>query len=156
MKSKIINRRCAMKNALEQVTRYPSIWDEMRAFSEALWGDNSLVSVFPKTDVVEFNDRYEMKMDLPGFNQKNVEIKVKDGVLTVASSLEEGKEKKVNQEEVKYLLKERRNVSFERSFRLPKDVKDDGIEATFAEGILTIKLPRKPEAQPRTIEIKAN
>ncbi len=142
-----------MKKALEPATRYPSIWDEMRAFSEALWGDSDLVRVFPRTDVVEYGDRYEMKLDLPGFKQKDVEIRVKDGVLTVASTHEETNEKNVN-EEAKYLMRERRSLSFERSFRLPKDTKEDGIEASFSDGVLTINLPRKPEAQPRTIAIK--
>lgn len=142
-----------MKKMLEPTTRYPSIWDEMRAFSEALWGDNDLVRAFPRTDVVEYGDHYEMKLDLPGFKQKDVEIRVKDGILTVASVHEETNEKNVN-EDVKYLLRERRSFSFERSFRLPKDVKEDGIEAGFADGVLTINLPRKPEAQPRTIAIK--
>lgn len=144
-----------MKKMLEAGTRYPTIWDEMRAFSEALWGDNDLIRTFPRTDVVEYGDRYEMKLDLPGYNQKEVEIRVKDGVLTISSNHEETTEKNAN-EDVKYLLRERRVYSFERSFRLPKDTKEDAIEASFADGVLTIKLPRKPEAQPRTITIKAN
>lgn len=132
------------EKTLETATRYPSIWDEMRAFSEALWGDGDLVRAFPRTDVIEYDDRYEMKLDLPGFKQRDVEIRIKDSVLTVASNHEEANEKQVN-EEVKYLLRERRNVSFERSFRLPKDTKEDAIEASFTDGVLTINLPRKPE-----------
>lgn len=139
----------------KDVARLPSIWDDFRAFSQALWGDLEGSRLLPRTDVVEYNDRYEMRMDLPGFTKKDVEIHVKDGILTVASVHEETNEKNVN-EDVKYLLRERSTVSFERSFRLPKDVKDDAIEASFKDGVLTINLPRKPEAQPRVIAIKAN
>jgi HSP20 family protein len=107
----------------------------------------------PAVDIVESENGYEITADLPGLEEKNIEIKVTDGVLTMKGEKQDDKEEK-NKD---YYLQERRFGSFQRSFELPDSVDADKIEAIFKTGVLTVKLPKKAEAQKpaKTIEVKA-
>ena len=69
---------------------------------------------------------------------------------------EEAEDEEKNEEGRKYLLRERRHVSFERSFTLPDDLNEEGITASFKNGILEISLPKIPKAEPKRIEVKLN
>ena len=88
---------------------------------------------------------------MPGIDEKNVEIKVANQTLTIKG------EKKEEKEEKDYYLSERRYGSFQRSFQIPDSVDAGKIEASFAKGLLTVKLPKTTEAQKvgKKIEIKA-
>lgn len=107
---------------------------------------------FPAVDVAETEQGYKITAELPGMEEKDVELSLSGDVLTIKG------EKKQEQEEKKenYFLSERRYGSFERSFPVPEDADPEKIEATFKSGVLTLTLPKKPEAQAkrRTIEIK--
>ena len=85
--------------------------------------------------------------------QKNVEVKVANGVLTIKGEKNEEKEEKKKD----YYLRERNFGSFERSFQVPDGVDRDKIEASFKKGVLTVTLPKKPEAQKaaKKIAVKA-
>ncbi|HHU36009.1 MAG TPA: Hsp20/alpha crystallin family protein [Treponema sp.] len=110
----------------------------------------------PKVDVRETNDAYVMHMDLPGLSEKDVEINLKDRVLTIASVQEAEKEdKKKTDNEEEYIIRERRSSCFSRKFSLPQDIVSESVSAEFKNGVLTISIPRKPEAQPRQITIKS-
>ena len=82
-----------------------------------------------------------------------MQVKLSDGVLTISGEKKSEKEEK----EADTYLSERRYGSFFRSFRLPDDIAADKIEASFANGILTIKVPRQAHAQPKeeVIPVKA-
>jgi HSP20 family protein len=84
-------------------------------------------------------------------DEKNVEVKLANEMLTIKGEKEEDKEEK------DYYLSERRYGSFQRSFRIPEGVDTDKIEATFQKGILTVMLPKKAEVQKseKKVEIKA-
>jgi HSP20 family protein len=86
-------------------------------------------------------------------DEKNIEVKVTDGSLTIKGEKREEKEEK----EKGYYLKERHYGSFERNFELPESVDPEEIEASFKKGVLTVTLPKKAEAQKPTkkIEVKA-
>jgi len=90
---------------------------------------------------------------LPGMDEKNIEVKVADGTLTIKGEKQEEKEEKKKD----YYLRERSFGSFERSFAIPEGVDVDKIEASFKKGVLTLTLPKKPEAQKpaKKIDIKA-
>lgn len=107
----------------------------------------------PAVDLVEKENAYEMSAELPGLDDKDVRLSLKDDVLTLTG------EKKEQTEEKKqgYHFSERRFGSFRRSFRLPDDVDQDKIEANFKKGVLTITLPKNPEAakDEKKIEVKA-
>ncbi len=111
----------------------------------------------PRVDVRETDNAYIMEMELPGYKDKDVEISLKDRVLSISSRQEESAEKKADSGENKapeYLIRERRIASFSRRFTLPADIDAEGVKAAFKDGILEIDIPRRPENQPRMIEIK--
>jgi HSP20 family protein len=107
------------------------------------------LSPFPAVDVREENERYVIEVELPGFTQSDVDIQVKEGVLSIASI--DASEDEDNQESANG---RRRSREFNRRFSLPKDVNREAIEAAFTNGLLIISLNKQPEAQPRKIEIQ--
>ena len=108
----------------------------------------------PRVDVRETGEAYVMDMDLPGLTERDVEINLKDRVLSISSVQEAPREDKKKEEEIEYLIRERRSASFSRRFTLPEDINPEKVEANFKNGVLTITIPRKPESQPRQIQIK--
>ena len=104
----------------------------------------------PRVDVKEEAGRYLLEAELPGINEKDVDVKVEDNLLTISSA---GKEEK-SEEKGRYLIRERRSTSFSRSFVLPGDVDAEKINGTFADGVLSLSLEKRPEAKPREIKIK--
>jgi HSP20 family protein len=109
--------------------------------------------VAPAMDLVEKEKEYEISAELPGIDEKNVEIKVANQVLTIKGEKKEEKEEKQKD----YYLSERRYGSFQRSFAVPEAVDTDKIEATFVKGVLVVKLPKTVEAQKaeKKIAVKA-
>jgi HSP20 family protein len=107
----------------------------------------------PAVDFVETEASYEVTAELPGMDEKNIEVKFADGVLTIKGEKQEEKEQKKKD----YYLQERKFGSFERSFRIPETVDTDKIAAGFKNGMLTVTLPKKLEAQKpaKNIEVKA-
>ena len=105
----------------------------------------------PAVDIAESEKGYEIKAELPGMDEKAIEVKVTDGSLTITGEKQEEKEEK------DYYLQERRYGSFKRSFELPESVDPDKIEASFKKGVLTVILPKKAEAQKpaKKIEVKS-
>lgn len=118
---------------------------------EPFWQPESWIAA-PAIDLVERDIAFEMTADMPGLEEKDIEVKVANGVLTVKGEKEESKEDKKED----FHLRERRVTSFERSIRLPETVDEDKIEASFKNGVLTVMMPKKPEAQRPTkkIEVK--
>lgn len=110
----------------------------------------------PRVDVRETNDSYIMDMDLPGLTENDVEINLKDRVLSISSIQEAEKEDTKKIEEVEYLVRERRSSCFSRRFTLPEDIDAENVDANFKNGVLTINIPRKPETKPRLIRIKSS
>lgn len=99
--------------------------------------------VNPAFDVVEKDGEFQITAELPGLSENDVEIKLNNNLLTVRGEKSESKET----EEKNYYLSERRFGSFQRSFRVPDGVNNEQIEADFAKGILTIKLPKTAQAR---------
>jgi HSP20 family protein len=99
--------------------------------------------VAPAVDIVEKDNAYEVTTELPGLDEKDVEVKLADGNLTIKGEKEEEKEEKKKD----YYLRERHFGAFERTFRVPTGVDVDKVEASFKKGVLTVTLPKSPEAQ---------
>lgn len=120
---------------------------------EPLWRQEPTWSAVPAVDLVEKENAYEVTAELPGMDEKNIEVKLADGGLTIKGEKKEEKEEKKKD----YYLHERHFGSFERCFALPDGVDTDKIEASFKKGVLTVKLPKKPEAikAAKKIEVKA-
>jgi HSP20 family protein len=107
----------------------------------------------PAADVVETDKAYEITAELPGIDQKNIEVNVANGGITIKGEKKEETEEKKKE----YYVSERRYGSFERYFGLPEGVDPDKIEATFKNGVLKVTLPKTDEAQKaaKTIVVKA-
>lgn len=105
---------------------------------------------YPTVDIREGKESYQLEAELPGLGEKDVDIKVNDRILTISSSKEE--EKKDGKDGV-WLIRERGIRTFRRSFSMPRDVDLDAVKATFKDGLLTINLPKRPEAREKSIEI---
>ncbi len=120
---------------------------------DALWRHNGGAFAAPAVDVTEKDDAYEVTAELPGLDEKNIEVTLANGSLTIKGENQEEKEEK----EKNYYLHERHFGFFERSFSLPDIVDVKKIEAAFKKGVLTVTLPKKAEAQKpaKKIEVKA-
>jgi HSP20 family protein len=120
---------------------------------EPLWRRRAVWEAVPAVDIAESEKAYEIAAELPGMDEKNVEVKVANGNLTIKGEKQEEKEEKKKD----YYLHERHFGSFERSFEIPEGVDADKIEAKFKKGVLTVTLPKKPEAQKpaKKVEVKA-
>lgn len=110
--------------------------------------------VMPSMDVRENDKEIVIEAELPGIDEKDVTVTMQNGILTIKG------EKKFENEEEKddYQRIERRYGSFRRSMALPDTVSEDDVAAEFAKGVLTVKLPKKPEAvqEERKIEIASS
>jgi HSP20 family protein len=136
-------------------------WRPFSDLDKFFGDDDWLLPVFPRVelskpamDVRETEKDVVAEVEIPGFNPKNVEVSVKDGVLRVSGKMDEKKEEK----EKGYWRKEIRRGSFERIVRLPVAVKEDAVEATYEKGVLKIVMP-KAEAKPSSkvkIKVKEN
>ena len=111
------------------------------------------MAIAPAVDVAEKDNEYEITAELPGMDEKNIDIKLSNGMLTIRGEKKQEKEER----EKDYYMSERRYGSFMRSFQVPEGVDAGKIEATFAKGVLHIKLPKTAEAKKseKTISIKA-
>jgi HSP20 family protein len=120
---------------------------------EPFWQSELSLGTVPPVDVVEKDHVYEITAELPGLDENDIEVRHSNGVVTIkGEKKEESEEKKQG-----FSVSERSYGSFERSFRVPESVNADKVEATFKKGVLTLVLPKKPEAQsaPRRITVKA-
>ena len=101
-----------------------------------------------KCDIYEKDNKYFIEMDVAGFKKDDIDVSLKDGMLSI--KLE--KKNEVDDKDKKYIRKERSYVKSERTFNLG-NVKEDEIDASFKDGILNIVIP-KAEDNVKSIEIK--
>jgi HSP20 family protein len=122
--------------------------------AEPLFGREVTLPTMPAVDVVESEKTYELTAELPGMDEKNIEVKVANGNLIIKGEKQEEKEETKKD----YYMRERSFGSFERRFEMPEGVDADKIEASFKKGVLTLTLPKKLEAQKpaKKIEVKAS
>lgn len=130
-------------------------FDEMfdNAFKN-FWGNNELAAfdVF-KTDVIDQGDSYLLQAELPGFDKSDINIDLKDGLLTISAA---HKEDKKEEDKNKYIRRERYYSSYSRSFRV-NDIDAGDIDASYNNGILEVKFPKKELAAKedvKKIEVK--
>ena len=110
------------------------------------------VDFAPAVDLEEKEDHFVVTADLPGVSEKDIDVKVEDGVLLLSGKREVSKEEKT---EGRY-YRERSSGSFCRTFSLGDGVDAAKIEAVYKNGVLTVKLPKKEETKPRQIPVSSN
>ncbi|HAH62188.1 MAG TPA: molecular chaperone Hsp20 [Treponema sp.] len=115
----------------------------------------------PDVDVRETTDGYTLEMDLPGYTEKDVAVELDHNTLTI-SSIEKEKNGEENrsteahdEQNGKWLIRERNAGGFSRSFTLPDDVNSEQIAASFKDGVLAVTLPRSEAVRPKRIAIEA-
>src|SRR4051794_3375995 len=106
----------------------------------------------PPMDLVEADDHFVLKADLPGIGEDDVSIEVRDNALTISG---ERKAEHESRERGWYRV-ERSFGRFSRSLTLPEGVDPGGIEASFDKGVLEVKVPKPEQRKPRRVEIKAS
>lgn len=128
---------------------WPTPFD--RTAFEPFWRAGGELAATPAVDLAEKDDSYEVTAELPGMEEKDIDVQVAEGMLTIKGEKKEEKEEKKKD----YFLSERRFGSFQRSFRVPDSVDADKIEAHFKNGVLTVSLPKLPETtrKERKIEV---
>jgi HSP20 family protein len=102
-------------------------------------------------DLSETDQSFEVRLDVPGVNPKEIDIQLNANMLTISGERSEEKEEKGKT----YHFVERSFGSFSRSVSLPSPVKEDAIEARYKDGVLTVTLPKTEEAKSRKIAITA-
>lgn len=123
----------------------PAFFDDSfdRMFDDAFhsfWGGNELATFDAfKTDVIDQGDKYLLQAELPGFDKSDIQIDLKDDLLTISAS---HKEEKNEEDKNKYIRRERYYSSYSRSFRV-NDVQAGDIDASYNNGILEVSFPKK-------------
>ncbi|MFO0996713.1 MAG: Hsp20/alpha crystallin family protein [Alphaproteobacteria bacterium] len=122
-----------------------------RAFSlEPFWSRQPAPSaIMPVVDMVEKDKEFQITAELPGLDEKDVEVTLSDDVLTISGEKREEKEEKRKG----YYMSERSYGSFSRAFRLPDGIDREKIDAKFEKGVLSVVLPKSPEAQKKEKKI---
>jgi HSP20 family protein len=124
-----------------------------RLFEPTSRSESSFSFSAPAIDVTEDDKAYKITAELPGLDQKNLDVAVSGDMLTLKGEKHHEKEEK----DKNHYLSERTYGSFQRSFALPESVDRDKITADLSKGVLTITLPKTAEAQKpqKKIEVKA-
>ena len=122
-----------------------------RLFEDTFGRGEGMNAWSPAVDVREGENELSLELELPGINPEEVEITADNGVLTIRG--EKRSERKEGEENSRYHLVERTYGSFTRSFQLPQGLDDVKIEASYNDGILSVRIPKTALPQPRKIRI---
>jgi HSP20 family protein len=109
-------------------------------------------TVAPAADIYEADGEIVVELEVPGYEEKELDIEVKDRTLTIKGHRASETEKT----EKKLRLHERLEATFERSFELPAEADVKGLKATYGTGVLTLHVPKAPQATPLRIPIEAS
>jgi len=112
-------------------------------------GPLTTASFIPAVDVYEDNEKVVLKLEVPGIEEKDMDVRVENHTLTVKGERKFEKEEK----EENFHRIERRYGSFYRAFTLPNTVDTENVAASYNAGVLKLELKKKPEAQPKQIKV---
>jgi len=124
--------------------------DVFRGFDMAPFGGVSRMASWPHVEVVDNDKDVRISAELPGLEDKDVEVLMGDGILTIRG------EKKSEIEDKERAFSERTYGRFERRIPLAWEVEEDKIEASFKNGVLTVTLPKSAESRPEVRRIAVN
>jgi len=143
----------------EPVAELSTIQNEMNRLFDTLFdqpgqttrGNGMARRWVPAMDLVETDDQYVLRADLPGLTQEDVSIEIESNVLTISGERKAGHE----QHTEGYYRVERAFGAFARSLTLPEGVDPDSIQASFDRGVLEVRIPKPEERKPRKVTITA-
>ena len=105
----------------------------------------------PPVDISDTDDAVEVRAEMPGLSEKDINVTVKDNVLTLKGE----KKHESDVKEENYHRHERAYGRFQRSFALPTNLETDNAKATFKDGVLTLSIPKSEQAKPKEISVSA-
>ena len=134
----------------EPFREFSTLQDRMnRLLRESFEGQDQALSTSsfaPAVDVYEDEHQVTLKIEVPGIDEKDIDVRVENNTLTVTG------ERKIEKEE-NYRRVERQYGSFTRTFTLPPTVDNEQVSANYEKGVLKIALPKKAEAKPKQIKV---
>jgi HSP20 family protein len=140
------NTLLRMRQEMDDVLR--RFWNDPWSAGAELAGGSLLGT--PRMDMNETDDDLTLRFELPGVTAEDVDIRVTDNVLSLRGEKSEMKEEKRGD----CTYSERSYGSFSRSVQLPPDVNPDSVDATYKDGVLTVRLAKTADAKPRKIEVR--
>lgn len=144
-----ITRWDPFRDVLALQNRFNSLF---RDFNVANDSPLTTASFVPAVDIYEDDKKVVLKLEVPGLEEKDLDVSVENNTLTVKGERKFEKEEK----EENFHRIERRYGSFFRAFTLPTTVDTDNIDAKYNAGVLKVELKKKPEAQPRQVKVNVN
>ena len=140
--------RNGLENWLEQPFGSLTRWSDFDSICDRVLGSGTHGGFC--VDIRHQDDDLIIEAELPGVNKENIEITAEQNVLTISAKYnEEKKEEKEN-----FSLRERKCGQVSRSFRLDATADTENVSANLTNGILTLRIPTKPEAKPKKIDVK--
>ena len=115
--------------------------------------DLSFADWAPSVDIEEAEDNYVIKADLPGVDKKDIDVKMENGVISIRGEKQTEKE---TGKGTRRHRSERFHGTFARSFTLPDAVKDDKVDASYRDGVLSLVIPKAEQARTKSIDIKVS
>jgi len=140
----IANNRSNIENIFEE------FFNDFNRLSSPLLSETMRANLLPRLNISETDSKYFIEAELPGVKQNDVELKLDNNILIIKGNAEETNENK----ERNYFMRERYHGSFQRSLKLPNNINEDDISATFKDDILNIEITKKLENSTKKIEVK--
>lgn len=103
----------------------------------------------PAVDILESKDKFSLTLNMPGITKEDVKINIENDELVIT-----GQAKTPDTTDKRYVLKEIRRGNYVRKFKISDAIDRENIQAVYENGVLSLELSKKPEVQPRSIEIK--
>ena len=138
----------------EPFREYTTLQDRLNRLFQQSFGDGrdealSTSAFAPAVDVYEDEHNVTLKIEVPGIDEKDIDVRIENNTLTVHGERKFEKDEK----EENYRRVERQYGSFTRTFNLPQTVDSESVSATYDKGVLKISLPKKAEAKPKQIKV---
>ena len=146
-----LTTRRPMRNLFNLHNQMEKVFSDLFASHEGET-DMEETSWMPTVDISETENGFEIRAELPGVLEKDVNVSVTDNVLTIKGE----KHQEAETDGKNYHRVERRYGSFQRSFTLPRHVETGSIKAQFTDGVLTLEIPKAEAAKPTEIPIIVN
>jgi HSP20 family protein len=123
------------------IDRWNTLWDDVAAAPR---------SMTPATDVVEDAEGYHFYFEMPGVKSDAIDVGIEDGRLTITAERKRPEWPK----EAELHRAERAYGKLSRTFQLPEDAQHEAIAATYRDGVLEVKMPKRPESKPRKVKVE--
>jgi len=146
-------RRSELPTTTRLIPEISRVFDDLfDGSTRSDWISPNAQNWVPAVDIMEKDGNLVLRAELPGMNEKDIQLKLEGNILTITGERKHEKEEK----EENFYRMERTYGSFSRSFTLPDTIAPDQIKAEYKNGVLSVTIPQKPEAKPREIPVSVS